>query len=76
MIRTILTGAKDFSLGVASCIPVIGPCVIVPGRFLASMVSFGVKFTFYGVKNVVMLPINVGSAVITLFHKTPKGLNS
>jgi hypothetical protein len=74
MIRTALTGIKDFTLGIASCIPIIGPCVIVPARFFASMVCFAVKMTFYGTKTVVMVPVKAGSLVLTVFYKGIKNL--
>ncbi len=72
MIRTAATGAKDITLGAASCIPIIGPCVIVPARFLLSTLIFTGKITYYGLKTVVMIPVKTGSAVVRLFHKTPK----
>ncbi|MBU6149786.1 MAG: hypothetical protein KGQ54_06290, partial [Verrucomicrobia bacterium] len=63
MLSTIAGGVKDITLGIASCIPIIGPCVVVPARLIASVVTFAGKATFYGVKTVVMLPVKAGSAV-------------
>lgn len=72
MLRTIGEGTKDITLGIASCIPIIGPCIVVPARLIASIVCFTGKMTFYGVKTVVMLPVKAGSAVVGLFQRSPK----
>jgi hypothetical protein len=72
MLRTIGNGAKDITLGTASCIPIIGPCVVVPLRCLASIVCFSGKMAFYGVKAVVMIPVKTTSAIVSLFHRSPK----
>ncbi|MBX9924493.1 MAG: hypothetical protein K2Y01_10320 [Rhabdochlamydiaceae bacterium] len=72
MFRTVGNGVKDITLGAASCIPIIGPCVVVPARFIATIVCTAGKVAFYGVKAVVMVPVKTGSAIVKLFHRSPK----